>query len=237
MRSPANCVILFAKYPAPGRVKTRLIGPLTPAEAAELHRRCLLATLRMLAQVPDIGIILAGDPDDSLAAFAKLAAEEALPIEYWPQGGGSLGRRLSGAVRRAIDAGCRRVLLLGCDSPTLAPDVLTRAVQTLRDYDMALGPALDGGYYLLGVRARRPDGEAVPFETLFDGIDWGTQRVADQTRDRARNVNATWVELPPHRDLDRWEDLLAAAADWQALPHLDVLRPYVDALLSKARAL
>lgn len=86
-RSSTNCVILLAKYPAPGRVKTRLIGPLTAVEAAELHRRCLLATLRMVAQLSDVQIILACDPDDSLPAFEALCADEGLPIEYRPQGG------------------------------------------------------------------------------------------------------------------------------------------------------
>jgi rSAM/selenodomain-associated transferase 2/rSAM/selenodomain-associated transferase 1 len=118
---------------------------------------------------------------------------------YGDQGSGDLGQRMAIALQQALEAGARRVVLIGSDCPFLTPTLLDQAFEALQHHDLVLGPALDGGYYLIGLRYPCPD--------LFQSVDWGTERVLDQTRAIAQRLNLRWQELTPLRDLDRPEDL------------------------------
>lgn len=193
--------LVFAKLPEPGRVMTRLCPPLTPAQAADVQRLCLRRVWRMAGNHGDRCILVAS-PDTASEAFARLLGDD---IVVWPQGGGDLGARLTRATRRAFEEEAAGVTLLGADSPTLPWVVLDTLGNLLDDDDVVLGPSADGGYYLLAMRAYQP--------VLFERIDWSTDRVARQTRERAGGVGLSIRELPTGYDIDSIGDLRRAIRD------------------------
>ncbi len=192
-------VVIFAKYPRPGDVKTRLIGPLTAGQAAEVHRRCLDLTMSCVAAVPQADCVLAVTPDE--ADFSQIASGD---VSIVPQGPGDLGGRLQRVIADRFARGCDRLVVVGCDCPLMEPDDLTAALDLLDRHDAVIGPAADGGYYLLGL--------SKPAPALFTSIEWGSSRVADQTRHRAREAGLKVAQLSARRDLDEYEDILAAVA-------------------------
>ena len=199
--------LIFAKYPTPGAVKTRMVPPLTVEQAAELHRAALASVCASTASSLSLTPILVCSPDDRLDDFRAL---ECCGItDYWPQGDGDLGARLARATDRAFADGAERVILLGADSPTLPPERLDEALELLGHHEVVLGPSADGGYYLMALRK--------PLEHLFRGIDWGSHRVCAQTRARAEREGTSVAMLPEWYDLDRFDDLLRAQRDLACL--------------------
>jgi rSAM/selenodomain-associated transferase 1 len=204
-----DAIALFAKAPRAGAVKTRLSPPLTGDEAAAVARACLEATLRRFPPaVPGAWtLFLEGDPEPWLT---RLAAERGVRLAT--QGTGDLGARLTRAFQALHAGGARRAVAIGSDSPTLDPARIAAALARLDDADAVLGPARDGGYYLIGIRPGR--------EALFQQIPWSTPRVAAETRRRAAEAGWTMAELPEWYDVDDAEGLLRAAADAAACPEL-----------------
>jgi len=221
-------VLIFAKYPEPGRVKTRLVPPLTPEEAASVHAAALRVVCdRAVSMAQPCGLpsavevepALVVTPDDSLDAMRRLVGDG---MHAWlPQGGGDLGARLSRATDRAFRDGVEAVILLGADSPTLPRSILRDAINAAPRHDAILGPCDDGGYYLLGMRRPAP--------ALFRGIDWGSEDVAEQTRRRAASAGLDLFEWPIWYDLDRFDDLKRARGDL-----MDLTDPPSDAMVGYA---
>ena len=182
---------LFAKAPLAGRVKTRLVPPLTHEDAARVARASLEDTARFI--VPEVAaswtLFLDGEADLSMR---RLAEETGLSI--LPQEGPELGSRLKAAFRALRSGGARRVLAIGSDSPTLDPIRIREAIESLAVCDMALGPSEDGGYYLIGTSGSH--------ESLFDEIPWGSASAAAVTLDRARELDLGVRLLAPWYDLD-----------------------------------
>ncbi|MFQ5429887.1 MAG: TIGR04282 family arsenosugar biosynthesis glycosyltransferase [Phycisphaerae bacterium] len=195
-----NVVIVFAKYPEPGRVKTRLIGPLTADQAADVHRRSLSLTLETVCDVPNAEVVLAVSPDG--ASFDELV-RRTLRIE--PQGDGDLGTRLSRVIEAEFARGAGRVIVVGSDCPQMSRTDVSRAFDLLSRDDVVLGPALDGGYYLLGLRRWHP--------SLFEAIDWSSQQVLNQTRRRAADAGLRVGCLAERRDVDDFDDIMALATE------------------------
>jgi hypothetical protein len=195
-----NCrILVFAKAPTPGRVKTRLIPALGVRGAAQLQRQMIARTLRtaMAAGLGTPELWCAPDPNN--AFFAACAKRHGLGLQ--PQGEGDLGMRMARALESALAAGSSG-LLIGCDCPVLTPAYLREAAAALAEgNDAVFGPAEDGGYVLIGA-ARRPPAQ------LFEGIAWGTSTVMQATRARLARGNWRWRELALLWDLDRPEDLL-----------------------------
>ncbi len=221
-------VLIFARYPQPGKVKTRMTPPLTPQEAAELHLASLRAVCESLQACGDLTSVLVVTPDDRAEMLNKKVSGRisGCPKNYpdtfstWVQGGGSLGERLCRATDRAFVAGADAVLMIGADSPTLPAKLVMDAVTALTSHEAVLGPTHDGGYYLLGLRG--------PIPLLFDRIDWGTDRVAEQTRQRALEVGVDLAEVQSWYDLDRFDDLRTALGDLSAAE--EPLRPAAASL-------
>ncbi|MBP0443829.1 TIGR04282 family arsenosugar biosynthesis glycosyltransferase [Roseomonas sp. SSH11] len=187
-------VALFSRYPEPGRAKTRLIPALGPEGAANLHRRLTERTLQALcASGLAHELRHTGAPEPAFRAWLG----QALPMVE--QGEGDLGARMA----RAAEA--TPVILLGADLPDLSPRHLQAAAGALRDHAAVIGPAEDGGYYLLGLR------EPMPF--LFEPMEWGTATVFSTTMARFAAHGVTPALLEPLADLDRPEDL----ARWPGL--------------------
>ncbi len=180
-------VVLFTRYPTPGAAKTRLIGALGAEGAAALHRRL---TERTLAAVRASGlpyeIRATGAP---LAAFTKWL--EDVPVV--DQGTGDLGARLMAAGPPYP------TLFIGADAPDLTPAHLLTAAAAMTGAEAAIGPAADGGYWLLGL--------ASAADTLFEAMPWGTDRVFAETMARMDLLGIAPTLLPTLADLDRPEDL------------------------------
>lgn len=187
------CVCVFAKPPRPGRVKTRLAATLSPAGSARLARAFFADTWRMVCGLRWAVPVLATTDVDAVE-WQRLP----LSTRIWPQGGGSLGRRMERVLRQALDAQ-PMAIGIGTDSPGLPRALLVAARDALRSYDAVLGPSDDGGFYLIGLR-RCPEG-------LLDGIPWSTTETRALTTRRLRLLGLSVTTLPPWYDVDRPSDL------------------------------
>jgi uncharacterized protein len=191
-------LIIFTRYPTPGTVKTRLIPAVGADGAANLHRQMTENTLRqareLAAQLP-ISIAIHFDGDRPQQMVDWLGAD----LVYQSQGAGDLGVRMARSITTAHQAGAERVVLIGTDCPELTADILKQAFELLQNRDLVLGAALDGGYYLIGMRQPQP--------ALFVDIDWSTDRVCQQTIDIANRWNLSIGYLPKLADIDHPEDL------------------------------
>ena len=187
---------IMTKAPQPGQVKTRLVPPLKPDEAAELNRFFLRDTTSTIAN--------SATPKDAcgIAVYTPIGSESAytdiLPNKFrlLPQRGDPFGERLYFAALDLLKCGFESVCLIGSDSPTVPPKNFTQAVKLLqRPGDrVVLGPCEDGGYYLIGLKK--------PHKELFERIDWSTGRVLAQTRQRAREMGLAVKLLPVGYDVD-----------------------------------
>jgi rSAM/selenodomain-associated transferase 1 len=185
---PRRVLGVFAKWPRRTTVKTRLGG--TPEWGAQVARAFLLDTLSRLAGVPARRVLVFAPPS-SAADFAALAGADWSLV---PQAEGDLGRRLERFISEQLAAGVEQVVVVGTDSPTLPVAYVEEAFGLLHRADVVLGPATDGGYYLLGCGPRLPP--------LFDGIDWSTDRVLAQTVERLGEHSWRLTLLPPWYDVD-----------------------------------
>ncbi len=192
-RPPRPRVVIFAKAPEPGRVKTRLTPILRAGEAAELHEALLLDTLEVVGSCADA--VVAFTPASGRRALERLLGREARLL---PQGPGDLGDRLA-RVFEQLTGGGGPVLAVGSDCPGLTVGRIQAAAAALGRADVVLGPALDGGYYLIGLRRPRPE--------LFTGVAWSTPTVLEDTRRAATDAGLRVELLEPARDLDTPADL------------------------------
>jgi rSAM/selenodomain-associated transferase 1 len=190
-------LIVFAKEPVPGRVKTRLASVLGADEAAILHRTLTGRTLRVAADAaPDV-LELCCTPDHVHPILTALAGGTGARLTA--QGVGNLGERMARAVERVLASGVP-VVIVGTDCPVLSTTYLNQAGQALAGgADAVLGPAEDGGYVLIGLRRYAPG--------LFDDIRWGGVEVCDAQRHRLTQAGFRCAELPVLWDVDRPADL------------------------------
>lgn len=199
-----TALVIFAKAPIPGQVKTRLCPPLTPDEAATLHGSFVLDTLeRTKAAGAKLTLpfdrYLACAPSSALVFFQIM--EERQGVTLIDQVGEDLGARMRHALERLLAQGYQRVIIVGTDIPSLPLDHYRQALRLLDSRDLVLGPALDGGYYLIGLKQALPD--------LFTGIPWSTDRVLAATQEKAADLGLTTALLPAWRDVDTIADVQA----------------------------
>jgi uncharacterized protein len=189
-------LIVYAKRPLPGYAKTRLAAGIGAEEAAGVYARLLYGYLLDLlhAGLDDVCIELAVAAPEDVPFFAAAFPE----LLVRPQVTGDLGARLSASFARAFAAGAERVVLTGSDIPKLDSRVVRAAFAALENTPAVIGPAHDGGYYLLGLRA--------PGAPVFDGIAWSTGAVLAQTEALIRAAGLTLSYLPALADLDTVED-------------------------------
>lgn len=200
-------ISVFAKHWTPGLAKTRLAAAIGSERACEVYRAGLETLLARLSSAAVEVRCLVVTPDDAVSAFQNLAPAG---WEVVPQGDGDLGSRLAAHAAHAFSCGVSRLAILGADSPTLPLEHVDAAWQALDACPVALGPAEDGGYYLLGLS--RPD---LP---IFDRIDWGTDRVLAQTLDHLRHAGVAWRLLPAWYDVDDATGLSRLRAELEKLP-------------------
>jgi rSAM/selenodomain-associated transferase 1 len=218
----SGVLVVFAKAPRPGRVKTRMCPPLSPVEAAEFYAAMLADVLEASAVVAaqlDLEPVLAAHPPEALGELARRAPP---PYRVVPQRGGDLGQRMDCAVREAAAGGARRILLRGSDSPGLEPSRVAAALADLEECDVALSPDRDGGYNLIGLRAPAPGLFAHPLST---------GAVLEDTLAAAAGLGLRARVQEPAFDLDVLADLrwLAALRGSPAEAHCRRSVAWVDA--------
>ena len=188
-------LLVFAKAPRPGTVKTRLARTLGDEAAAATYRRMGRLVVDNVAGAP-AAVTVCYDPpgaEDEVRNWLGPA-----PRRYWPQGGGDLGARMSRMFDRAFQR-ADRVVVIGTDAPAVDAGTVARALEALDSADVVLGPSRDGGYYLMGLRAPRPG--------LFTGIPWSTSSVLDDTVVRTLELGLRVTYLEVESDVDTGGDL------------------------------
>jgi len=186
---------IFVKIPTPGQVKTRLVPPLEPDQACELYTAFLMdlfARLTRLKKLSGTVFYAGGDP---------AALEELVPDRYAlvAQEGEDLGERMAGAFEEMLAGEGSSAVLIGSDSPDIPLPFVKRAFQKLKNADVVLGPAFDGGYYLIGMKR--------PIRPVFEGIAWSEPTVMRDTLERIRAANLSLAMLPPWYDVDSADSL------------------------------
>jgi rSAM/selenodomain-associated transferase 1 len=201
-------IILFLKRFQAGGVKTRLARRLGDQGALEVYAAMvadLLINLRPLREI----VVPYYDAAAQPAQGAQPQVQSADAAAYFPrakmgiQEGGNLGQRMSNAFRDVFAAGAEQALLIGSDIPGISGDLLEGYLARLRRFPMVIGPAADGGYYLIGFRRESFQAE------VFDDIEWSTERVFAQTLEKARSLRLCCYVGPERRDVDTVEDLEA----------------------------
>jgi rSAM/selenodomain-associated transferase 2/rSAM/selenodomain-associated transferase 1 len=198
MKKAQKKLFVFTRYPEPGKTKTRLIGALGPHGAAELHRQMAeqaVAAARALRDWTDTGIEIRFTGADDFRMRQWLGND----MTYVKQIGENLGERMDNAFKDGFSQGCDRIVVMGSDCPDLTADILKTAFQALEDHPVVLGPAADGGYYLIGMKQR--------VSRIFQGISWGTETVLEETQNVLASSGVSCVMLAQLCDVDRPEDL------------------------------
>src|SRR5258706_2213677 len=193
-------LILFTGYPFAGRARPCLISALGAEGAAALDRRLVLRALRTAQQacrtVPaDLEVHFDGANERAVSHWLGNNAR------FVPQRAGDLGERMSGAFEESFRTGSTAAVIIGSDCPGLGPDVITEAFARLTETPVVLGPAQDGGYYLVEL--------SLPMPELFRGIPWGTDRVLADSLAVLQQRGCKAALLKPLTDIDRPEDLPA----------------------------
>jgi uncharacterized protein len=192
-------LVVIAKEPVPGAVKTRLAPILGADGAAQVAAAMLADTVAAMAQV-DAEPWVCFAPSDARRRMARLAPGCGLLAQVQ----GDLGDRLAACFAALLGGGAQRVVIVGADTPHVPGATYEAAFALLNQVDVVLGPAADGGYYLVGAKAAHPE--------LFVGVPMGTDAVFRVTVERAIGRRLRVGTVPMLRDLDRLEDLRAALA-------------------------
>ena len=191
-------LIIFTRYPETGKAKTRLIPALGAEGAAALHRRMADHTLVQVQALQFqhplcVEVRFAGGDRDLMQRWLGT------DLMYTVQGEGDLGDRMGRSFQSAFDASVDRAVIIGTDCPDLNATLLDQAFRELQQHDLVLGPASDGGYYLIGLRRLIPQ--------LFIGMEWSTATVLERTLAIAAELNLSVALLPVLSDVDYPADL------------------------------
>jgi len=188
-----NILIIFVKNQEPGKVKTRLAKTKGEQNALKVYRRLVEITLEAAI----------GTEADKQVWYSSHADQEDGIDEHdfkkFVQIGTDLGERMSVAFRKVFYDGCKRAIIIGSDCPDITTELLEEAFTALERYDMVIGPAADGGYYLLGMNRYIPD--------LFTDIPWSTHTVLKCTMKKINEKNLSCYTLPELNDIDTEQDL------------------------------
>uniref|UniRef100_UPI0040575BBA TIGR04282 family arsenosugar biosynthesis glycosyltransferase n=1 Tax=Candidatus Electrothrix sp. TaxID=2170559 RepID=UPI0040575BBA len=207
-RTSQQTIILFTRYPQAGKVKTRLIDRLGPKGAATLHGQLthqVINTIQPALQARQVQLRVAycGGSEEEMRGWLG----HDLLLER--QQGNDLGERMADAFARAWQQGAEQILLIGSDCPGINPSIIESGFKCLETHDLVLGPAVDGGYYLIGLQSSvQGIQQHKQYRILFQDIDWGTEQVLQQTLNQAQKAGFSFALLPELHDIDRPEDLV-----------------------------
>jgi rSAM/selenodomain-associated transferase 1 len=193
-----KAIILFARDPVMGKVKTRLAPFLNPDVILELYTRFLNDSIDKICQIKTANPFIGVHPSDSSGYFSRASANQEHSPAVFLQKGGDLGEKMLNAFKARFDEGYEHVVIIGSDSPSLPVAYIETALNSKKD--LVIGPSTDGGYYLIGMCQK-------PVDVFSGGMDWGSEKVLRQTLDRVESYGSSLELLPPWYDVDRAEDL------------------------------
>jgi rSAM/selenodomain-associated transferase 1 len=202
MPTPKKCILLFLRAPEKGRVKTRLAAGIGDNAALDLYRLFVEDILGMLSRT-GYPVVLYGHPAEKLGDISTWLGPN-LPCR--PQAGGDLGLKMAMAFSEVFSSGFEKVLLIGSDIPDLPSRIIQSAFSALDQEGAAIGPAEDGGYYLIAFN------RSAFSASVFDNISWGSEKVLPQTLAAFRENDTLVHRLEIWRDIDTIEDLEALSA-------------------------
>ncbi|HET6374180.1 MAG TPA: TIGR04282 family arsenosugar biosynthesis glycosyltransferase [Candidatus Polarisedimenticolia bacterium] len=209
-----HALVIYARPPVLGTVKTRLVPSFSAGEALALYEAMLADAIERLAggiggdTTLFVSWASACRPSEELAGLLRGIVAEI-------QIGDDLGERMAATIQSRLRSGFARVVLVGADTPNLPLVYVRRAFEALAEADVVLGPAADGGYYLLGCRRLHP--------RLFQKVPWGTEKVLSITRQRIKDGGISHHELSPWYDVDTPDDV---ARLWIDLQHMNAKGPH-----------
>jgi rSAM/selenodomain-associated transferase 2/rSAM/selenodomain-associated transferase 1 len=232
-------LIIFTRFPEPGKTKTRLIPALGAEGAAHLQRQMtehILATVATISDRPGLTIEVRHEGGNIGLMQEWLGPQ----FSYRPQGPGHLGRRMARAFAAAFRNSKGTAVIVGSDIPGISANIIQQAFEALQKNDLVLGPAHDGGYYLIGIKKTLP---AATYTRLFEGIDWGTGVVLSQTLQAARESRVRFILLESLSDVDRpvdlhnWHEVKKAAGRPSPVQKISIIIPTLNEAASIARTL
>ena len=189
-----NAVILFARDPILGKVKTRLSSFLDEETILQLYICFLHDSLDKIRQVKNADLFVGVSPSNESEFFTGTLSAD---MRLFVQEGNDLGDKMRRAIQDRFEEGYGRAVIIGSDSPSLPVSYIERAL--VSDKDIVLGPSTDGGYYLIGMRGKLTE--------VFDGVAWGTGKVLRETCERLEREKAELEVLPVWYDIDDPDDL------------------------------
>ncbi len=206
-------LIIFAKEPKNGKVKTRLHDYLSENLCVDLYKAFLKDTLDFTDKIACEHKIIAYDSNGRSPEYLKNIAPR---YTFYKQKHGSLGGRMHNAFRFAKDAGASKVIIIGSDSPTLPASTIKKAFSLLDRADLVLGPSLDGGYYLIGLKS--------PCAGIFKDVTWSSPKVLKETLKNAKKLKKRVVLLDKMYDIDDVKALLLYKNDLRKKKNRNIAR-------------
>jgi len=196
-REKKSALVLFAKAPVAGEVKTRLQPEITSENSARLQEAMIKDSISLISEINNVEKIIYFLPGEKKYIFEKFT--DGLPFRLNCQNGVDLGKKMENAFKDLFNKGFFRVVVIGVDSPTLPKEYINKAFIELDKADLVIGPSEDGGYYLIGLKEK-----VLP---VFSPVEWGSNRVLSQTEELVKKNNLKLSILPVHYDIDTIEDL------------------------------
>lgn len=198
MTDHRRSLVIFARVPEAGKVKTRIAAELGDEDALSAYRRLAELVIGAVQQAGTYSVTVSYTPDGGGRTMGEWLGPS---VGLRPQGGGDLGTRMAAAIAHAMQLGAQGVVVIGTDCPDVTGSVIEHAFDRLTTADVVLGPASDGGYYLIGMtRLHLP---------LFERVPWSSERTLRVTLERARAIGLSVALLEERRDID-------TADDWRA---------------------
>ncbi len=186
-------LIIIAKRPEKGKVKTRLNSAMTDEKSLELYTYLLENTVIKLKSIPEIDTFIAHAPEDSDSYFSKFG------IKLIPLPKGDLGQRMFYAFKNVLSSGYQKAVLVGTDIPDLTGSTILQAIKALTHSDIVFGPAQDGGYYLVGIKK--------PIKEIFEDVPWSSKHTLEKSIERAKYHNYKVDFTEELSDIDTIEDV------------------------------
>lgn len=192
-----DSIIIFARYPKLGQVKTRLAKTTSPEFALKFYKSCAEILVKNIKKIRSINrFVFYSNKDDKTQTINWLGNK----LFFAPQEGDDLGTKMKNAFNKVFSTGSQKVIIVGTDIPDLSKKIIIQALDSLEKFDVVIGPAKDGGYYLLGIRKMHSE--------LFEGIEYSTSLVLSETLIRVKELKLSYYLLPELLDIDTEENLI-----------------------------
>lgn len=194
----SETLIIFTRYPVPGKTKTRLIPTLGEVGAVKLQKEMtekIAGTAVRFRKINDVDIEI-HYADGNEKKMRNWLDEDFI---YKKQGGGDIGEKMNKSLKDVLNGGAEKAVLIGTDCPVITVEILESAFDSLSKNDVVLGPAGDGGYYLVGMKKECLE--------IFQGINWGSSEVLNETISKLKKINLSLSLVEILDDIDRPEDV------------------------------